>query len=130
MLYNIYKNKCLLFFYGFTSLLQGKICLTKSKITAIVKNTSAKLNTGKLPRAIKSLTPPKNILSSRFPNVQAIKRLNSPSVKYFLEKRYPKRTTQINEIARVIIIGIPIPREIPVLKSGSKKGRFAQISWV
>jgi hypothetical protein len=59
----------------------------KRRITAIVKNTSAKLKTGKLPNEIKSLTPFSQILSVKFPNVQAIKKQNSHKVKNFFQKR-------------------------------------------
>jgi hypothetical protein len=55
--------------------------------TAMERYISAKLNTGKSPMTIKSLTPQSKILSEKFPNVPAKKRENSNMVRCFLVKR-------------------------------------------
>jgi len=55
--------------------------------TARERYISAKLNTGKSPIAIKSLTPQRKILSEKFPKVPAKKRENSNMVRCFLAKR-------------------------------------------
>jgi hypothetical protein len=99
-----------------------------TRITAIVKNASAKLNTGKFPTAIKSLTPPKNTLSHKFPNVPAKKSPYSHIVNIRLQNKTLKSTTHTKEIPNTIPIGIAIHREIPVLKSGSKNKKSAQTS--
>jgi hypothetical protein len=57
------------------------------RITATVKNVSARLKTGNVQMEIKSLTPPSRILSIKFPKVHAIKRLYSPAVRCFFWKR-------------------------------------------
>ncbi len=79
-----------------------------------------------MPKAIKSLTPPKKNLSSKFPNVPAINKLNSRRVSRFFVNKRKKIRLQSNAITQEIKDGIGNPHEIPVLNKGSKKGKEAQ----
>ena len=93
---------------------QEKISLMQTKITAVVKKTSAKLNTGKEKNAKKSLTPPKNILSNKFPSVPAKNKLNSRKVSQSLANKKKKSRLHTIAITQETKEGIGIHREIPV----------------
>ncbi len=69
---------------------------------------------------IKSLTPPKSTLSARFPIVPAKKSTKIRSEKCFFLHNQKKSQIPTNEIPITIGKYKPIPREIPVLKTGSK----------
>lgn len=73
----------LLALYGFLEELQGKISSKSRTATAMLSKISATLNTGKLPNAIKSLTPPSKILSNRFPSVPASRRIKLVALSTF-----------------------------------------------
>jgi hypothetical protein len=81
--------------------------------TAIVKQQSATLKTGKLQILIKSLTQPKMILSNRFQIVHATKNQKLISEKYF--SRQSQKNAQIprKEIRITIKILAEIHQEIP-----------------
>ena len=101
----------------------GKNSLNTNKSKAPESSISATLKTGKFPREIKSLTHEKKSLSKRFPKVPATKSPNSRFVKMFFLYSAMINPIQRSEKMIITIIGILIHREIPVLKTGERKGR-------
>jgi hypothetical protein len=81
--------------------------------TAIVKQQSATLKTGKLQILIKSLTQPKIILSNRFQRVHATKNQKLISEKYFLRQSQKKAQSPRKEIRITAKILAEIHQEIP-----------------
>jgi hypothetical protein len=78
--------------------MQGKISFRIKIITARDKKQSARLKTGKIPILIKSLTPSKKILSTRFPSVPARKRTKTRSFRCFSLQRKTKSQIPRKEI--------------------------------
>ena len=91
------------------------------RATPQVRNASAILNTGKLPNDKKSLTQPRQILSTKFQSVPASNNEKSNTVRYFLWNRQLNNQIQIMLTARITIIGIDSHQDIPSFSKGSKK---------
>lgn len=100
--------------------LQGKNSFRNKIITATVKKQSATLKTGKLPRETKSLTPHNISLSLRFQTVQASMRTKTSDEIYFFLQRYTNSPSPKALTIKIIQALSFKPREIPVLKTGSK----------
>ena len=77
---------------------KGKISFRHKIPTASVRKQSARLKTGKLPMLIKSLTPAKNTLSTRFPSVPARKRRKTRFPNFFCLHNQKKSPIPTNEI--------------------------------
>ena len=104
--------------------------LIRIRIIHIFSSTSAKLNIGKFHIEIKSLTHHKNILSIKFPNVQAINILKKIRDICFIFNKY----VNINSAMMLIIITINIftciHRDIHRLNTGLIKSMFDNKFWL
>jgi hypothetical protein len=93
-----------------------------------VSRISATLKTGNAPSEMKSLTPSKRILSRKFPSVPANRRINSHLLRRCFANRRKHAIIHRTDTVKIMPRGTVIPREIPVLNSGSKKLKPDQIS--
>ena len=107
--------------------MQEEISRQRTIQTPKVKKQSARLKTGKFQTEIKSLTPWSKILSIRFHNVPANKKMNSQSFKYFLFQSHIKAAHHKKDNTIISHRFTPIPQEIQVLNTGSNKTNSFQI---